>query len=295
MKSRSRTSDSKRGGEIGFQRIVGRVDAGQDLTAYGGLSLVCQAGYRLRFHDEMDARVSVLRIRQGYRESDHLFHLLNALFAGAGCMEDLALLQTDANYRRMLGVDRVTDPTTMGDFLGRFGRRDLNGIMDAAWAMRKRAWDKLGPRLGRHASLDLDNRVCPVYGDQKKGADYSYKRSFAYHPEMLSLAETGEWLDVVNQPGNKVSGSRSAYLLRRNLPRIKEQFGSVCVRGDSKFGRTDVLTVAADHDVRVCLCWAASPTLVKAADDLPRSAATRRRRGRENAGNGAGKTGQAVV
>jgi hypothetical protein len=46
----------------------------------------------------------------------------------------------------------------------------------------------------------------------------------------------------------------------------------VCIRGDSKFGRTDVLTVAAKHDARVCVCWAASAPVVKAADDLPQSA-----------------------
>jgi len=46
----------------------------------------------------------------------------------------------------------------------------------------------------------------------------------------------------------------------------------VCIRGDSKFGRTDVLSVAADHDVRVCLCWASCPTLVKTADSLPGTA-----------------------
>jgi len=96
-----------------------------------------------------------------------------------GSYSPLGQLQTDANYHRMLGVDRVTDPTTMGDFLRRFGRRDLNDAKEAIWAMRTRVWKKIGHRLGRHASLDLDNRVCPVYGDQKRGADraVSFSRS----------------------------------------------------------------------------------------------------------------------
>jgi hypothetical protein len=272
VKSRSRKTESKGQAEIGFQRVVGKLDQGQEFTAYGGLCLVSQLGYRVRFHDEVGRHVSVLKIRQGYRESDHLFHMLSGVFAGAGCIEDLGQLQSDANYRRMLGVSRVTDPTTMGDFLRRFGRSDLNGLKDAIWGMRRRVWRKLGGRLGSHASLDLDSRVCPVYGNQKQGADYSYKGSFAYHPEMLSLAETGEWLDVVNQPGNEVSGGRGAYLLRRNLPQVRERFASVCIRGDTKFGRTDVLKVAAGHDARVCLCWASHPTVVKAADDLPDTA-----------------------
>ena len=272
MKGRSGNVRVNSDGRIRLQQMVGHAEEGGEFTPYGGLSLVCQLGYRLGFHEQVDSRVSVLKIHQGYRESDHLFHLLNALFAGAGCIEDLGQLQTDSNYRRLLGVDRVTDPTTMGDFLRRFSRGDLNELKSAIWAMRQKAWRKLGHRLGSHASLDLDSRICPVYGDQKRGADFSYKGSFAYHPEMLSLAETGEWLDMINQPGNKVSGGRAAYLLRRNLSHVKERFQSVCIRGDTKFGTTDVLSVAAEHEVNVCVCWPSFPTVVKLADDLPDSA-----------------------
>ena len=272
MKDTTAERGCKSGSEITFQRVAGWVDEGQAFTAYGGLSLVHQLAYRLGFHDQINSRVSVLKLRQGYRESDHLFHILCGVFAGADCMEDIGALQADENYRRMLGVARVSDPTTVGAFLRRFGRRDLNDLKAGIWAMRQQVWRKLGKRLSSHVSLDLDSRVCPVYGEQKKGADYSYQGSFAYHPEMLSLAETGEWLDVVNRPGNEPSGTRAAYLLRRNLPQLRDHFASVCVRGDTKFGTTDVLTVAARYGAGVCLCWASSPALVKMADELPETA-----------------------
>lgn len=272
MKDTTARRGCKSVGEITLQRVAGRLDDGHAFTAYGGLSLVHQLAYRLGFHDQINSRVSVLKLRQGYRESDHVFHVLCGIFAGAGCMKDIGGLQADVNYRRMLGVERVSDPTTVGAFLRRFGRRDLNDLKASIWGMRRQVWRKLGKRLRSHVSLDLDSRVCPVYGEQKKGADYSYQGSFAYHPEMLSLAETGEWLDVVNRPGNEPSGTRAAYLLRRNLPQIREHFASVCVRGDTKFGTTDVLAVASRYGAGVCLCWASSPTLVKLADELPETA-----------------------
>ena len=269
MKDKTASRGCKKDSEIVFQRVDGRMEESSAFTPYGGLGLVHQLAYRLGFHDHVNSRVSVLKIRQGYRESDHLFHLLSGIFAGADCIEDIGQLQADVNYRRMVGVERVSDPTTLGDFMRRFARKDLNAFKESIWGMRQQAWRKLGRQLSSHASLDLDSRVCAVYGDKKKGADYSYQGSFAYHPEMLSLAETGEWLDVINRPGNEPSGNRAAYLLRRNLPQIRKHFASICVRGDSKFGTTDVLTVAARYDAKVCLCWASSATLVKIADNLP--------------------------
>ncbi len=244
-------------------------DRGREYSALGGLSLLCQLAQRVQFHRKVDEQVGVLKIHQGYAESDHLFHLLSSMVAGSSCIEDVGRLKEDKVYKKLTGVDKVTDPTTMGDFLRRFGRSDLNDLKEAIWQMRERAWDKAGRKLPRHIAVDLDSRVSEVYGNCKQGADFSWKKCFSYHPEMLSIAETGEWLDVVNRSGNEPSGQKAAYLLRRNLPRLSQRFASVCVRGDSKFGRTDVLKECLKHEARVCVSWAAYPNLIRLAEELP--------------------------
>jgi hypothetical protein len=269
VKGKRQPTECKGAGNIELGRLQVHLDRREDVTAYGGLGLVTQAARKLGFFDSVDRRVKVLEIHQGYRESDHLFHLLCSIFAGAGRLQDTALFQADPTYRKLLRVERVSDPTTLGDFLRRFGRSDLNELKEAGWEMQSKAWRELSRRQRRLASLDLDSRICQVYGDSKEGADYSYKKTLAYHPEMLSLGETGEWLDGVNRSGNEPSGERAAYLLRRNLPRVKELFQSVCVRGDTKFGRTDVLDVCRAEEVRVCVCWAGYPNLISTAEALP--------------------------
>jgi hypothetical protein len=243
-------------------------DKARDLTPYGGLALVQQLARKVKFAEHIGSNVKVLKLHQGYGESDHLYHLLCALYAGASCMEDLGQLQEDESYKRLAGVDRVTDPSTVGDFLRRFRRGDLNDLKAGIWGMRREAWKKLKRRKRRWASLDLDSRICAVYGQQKAGADFGYDGTFGYHPEMLSVAETGEWLDVVNRPCNETSGEKAVYLLRRNLPHVQETFQNVCVRGDTKFGRGDVLLECDRHGAHVCLGWAATPKLVGIAEDL---------------------------
>jgi hypothetical protein len=244
-------------------------DRSRELTAYGGLALLQQLARTVRFAEHIGAHVKVLKVHQGYGESDHLYHLLSALYAGASCVEDLGQLQEDEAYRRLAGADRVTDPSTMGDFLRRFGREDLNDLKAGIWGMRREAWRKLKRGKRGWASLDLDSKICAVYGEQKEGADFGYEGSYGYHPEMLSLAETGEWLDVVNRPCNEVSGEKAVYLLRRNLPQVQEAFRNVCVRGDTKFGRGDVLEECDRQGARVCLGWARTPKLVDIAESLP--------------------------
>lgn len=243
-------------------------DQSRELTAYGGLSLLQQLARRVKFTEHIESTTRVLKVKQGYGESDHLYHLLSALYAGASCLEDIGQLQADEAYRRLSGVDRVSNPSTVGDFLRRFGRGDLNDLKAGIWGMRKEAWQKLKKSKRRWASLDLDSKICAVYGQQKEGADFGYEGSYGYHPEMLSLAETNEWIDVINRPCNEGSGEQAVYLLKRNLGQVKEHFKHVCVRGDTKYGRGDVLLECERQGAQVCLGWMATPKLVDIAEGL---------------------------
>ena len=203
-------------------------------SALGGLSLFCQLARLLQFARCVDQRVKVLKIHQGYRESDHLLPLLNSLLAGASCIEDLGRLQEDPFYKELCGVDKVSDPTTMGDFLRRFGRSDLDDLKEAIWEMRERAWELGKEKLPKEATVDLDSVIKPVYGNCKEGADFTWKKSFGYHPEMMSLAETGEWLDGINRPGNEPSGQCAVELLRGNLPGVCRHFEKLCASSSAK-------------------------------------------------------------
>lgn len=254
------------------RKLIGHLEEMDGLSVYGGLGMLYQLARNLDFHKQVDSEVKVLKIKQQYTESDHLFNLLGAHFIGVGCIEDTAQLKDDCCYRQLLDGKAVTSPSTMGDFMRRFKRSDLNNYKAAMSSMQEQVWQKLTAKQRREASLDLDSRVCPVYGDKKRGSDFSYKGTMAYHPEMLSLAETSEWLDCINRSGNETSGAKGAYLLGRNLEHVKKYFSKVTVRGDTKFGRTDILELCRQQKVRVCVCWPSHQSVVKLADELPENA-----------------------
>ena len=55
------------------------------------------------------------------------------------------------------------------------------------------------------AFIDVDGTLAPTLGEKKDGIDISFNGIWGYHPLVVSLANTGEVLYLVNRPGNAVS------------------------------------------------------------------------------------------
>ncbi len=155
---------------------------------------------------DLDRRLSLRSAHRPFHESDHVLTHVYNLHAGGTGIEDIADLQTSEPVRRVLGADRILDPTTAGDFLRRFDEgalRSLDHVIDQA---HENVWKRryVNQKAAR-AIIDLDSCVRPAYGDQKEGTDFIYKGSFGYHPLMIGMAGTMECLRLVNRSGNKGS------------------------------------------------------------------------------------------
>ncbi len=146
------------------------------LSVYGGLGMLYQTARNFGFHEAVDCGLNVLKINQGYSESDHLFNLLSGHFIGVGCIEDIAQLKDDSCYRQLLDGKDVTALSTMGGFMPRFKRSDLSDYKGAISSMQEQVWRKLTAEQRREASPDLDSRIC-----QSRGHTWS---SATHHPEV---------------------------------------------------------------------------------------------------------------
>jgi hypothetical protein len=235
----------------------------------------------------LDEHLSLLKQYRPFRESDHVLAHVYNLFVGGSCIEDMASLQQSEAVLRMLGACRLPDPTTGGDFLRRFEAEDLRALDEAIDVAQARVWQK---RYGRKkqplAMVDVDSHVRKVYGEQKQGADFSYKGSWSYHPLALTLANTQEVLRLIERPGNApcVEGAKEAFL--EVLPMLSRRFKEVIVRGDSAFlghDLTDAIHDAGHHFALVMRAYAKVRSLAEA---LPEEAwkpfwpAAQRRRNR---------------
>lgn len=209
-----------------------------DSTAAGGVALVAALAKRLRLPSLINSELDLLARRRPYHESDHLMtHVIN-LYTGGTAIEDIADLQGDQAVRRVLGTPRVPDPTTCGDFLRRFKQRDINALDGAIDEAQRRAWKAIhGRKKQKLALVDFDSHVKHIYGQKKRGADFTYKGGYGFHPLVLSLAGTQEVLRIVNRSGNEPSAAGAEKQLARVAPLLKERFHRVICRGDSAFSK----------------------------------------------------------
>jgi hypothetical protein len=97
----------------------------------------------------------------------------------------------------------------------------------------------------------MDGSLVATAGACKRGMDIAYNGTWGYHPLIVSLANTGEVLGLVNRPGNRPSHEGAAAEVDRALAVcFRGGFRSVLLRGDTDFSQTEHLD-RWDDDPRV--------------------------------------------
>jgi hypothetical protein len=242
--------------------------------AHGGIGALHALVRQLGLAEAIDRRLHVFTIHLPYHESDHVLNLAYNPLCEGTCLQDIELRRNDEAFLDALGARRIPDPTTAGDFCRRFRVEHIRALQDAFHEVRHKVWAQQPEDFFDEAQLDMDGTLVGTSGSCKRGMDIAYDGTWGYHPLVLSLANTGEVLGLVNRPGNRPSHDGAAAEVDRCLAVcFQGGFRRVLLRGDTDFSQTQHLDRwDADGRIRFIFGYDAQPTLVDRAERLPERA-----------------------
>ena len=248
--------------------------------AAGGIGAVHSVAKKLGLAEAIDRDLHLLKIHMPYHESDHVLNMAYNLLAGGTCLEHLELRRNDEVYLDALGARRIPDPTTAGDFCRRFTADDVNTLQEVFNEIRLKVWRQQPDEFFDEAVIEADGTMVETTGECKGGMDINHKGQWGYHPLMVSLANTGEPLYVVNRSGNRPSHEGAAEYFDKSIALCRRGgFRQITLRGDADFTQTAHLDRWDDAgDVRFVFGIDAMPNLYEIVENLPPGAWKRLRR-----------------
>lgn len=236
----------------------------------GGIGAMHTLAMKLHLPELLNAQVSVLERHLPYWESDHILSQCYNILTGGKPLQDINRLRKDEGYLKALGVARLPAPSTAGDFLRRFAPADLVDLQEGINQARQAVWQRMAAESRQLAIVDVDGTIVPTDGQCKQGMDYcAYKKQWGYGPLLVSLAQTGEVLYLVNRPASQPSHQGAADWIARALPLVQSAFETVWLRGDSDFSLTKHFDGWEAQRVLFIFGYDAHANLIEQAQTLP--------------------------
>jgi Transposase DDE domain group 1 len=244
--------------------------------AYGGVGLMLKVAREVGLVEAIDSRLQLLKVHLPYHESDHVLNLALNTLCDATCLQDIELRRNDEVFLDALGADAIPDPTTAGDFCRRFTEDSLDDLQLAIDVARLNVWQRQPAEFFAEAVIDMDSTLVITTGECKAGMDISYKGTWGYHPLLVTLANTGEVLSLVNRSGNRPSEEGAAERADRAILLCHSGgFRKIRLRGDTAFSQTQHLDRWDAAGVIFQFGYDATPNLKDIAENLPESAWTK--------------------
>ena len=235
----------------------------------GGIGAMQLLAQRTGLTAAIDDHVRLLKVHQPYHESDHVLNIAYNILCGGKTLEDLEQRRQDEVYLDALGTKVIPDPTTAGDFCRRFTVADVETLLAAIDQVRGKVWQQQPAEFLAEAILEADGTLAETTGECKEGMGISYDGRWGYHPLVVTLANTGEPLALVNRSGNRPSHEGAAERFDQAIARCREAgFERILLRGDTDFSSTRHLDRWDEAGVRFVFGMDAMPNLVKIATGL---------------------------
>lgn len=240
-------------------------------TAHGGIGAIHLLANRIGLPQIIDDQLQILKQHRPYHDSDHILNIAYNALCGGRTLDDIELRRNDEVFLDAIGAEAIPDPTTAGDFCRRFTVEKIEKLMEIANEVRLGVWRRQGPEfLQQTARIDGDGTIVETTGECKEGLALSHKGIWGFHPLLISFANTGEPLFLVNRAANRPSHEGAAQRFDQAISLCRRAgFEDILLRGDTDFSQTQHLDGWNAGGVRFIFGYDAMANMVRRAQGLP--------------------------
>jgi hypothetical protein len=240
-----------------------------DGTVYGGCGAIKNLISSLQIKETFDKKVDIFKEHHGYTEGDHILNFGLASLCGAERLEDINTFRNDKAFVKAMGAKKLPASSTAGDFCRRFKEEDIETLMNSINDIRVSVWKMQTQEFLSVARIDADGTFVETGSECTEGADFTYKKTYGYHPLVVSLANTQEPLFIVNRSGNRPSHEGAHHYLNKAINVCKEAgFKKIILRGDTDFSQTAFLDNWDEQGIQFVFGHDASRSYLARAYDL---------------------------
>lgn len=175
----------------------------QELTSFGGLVMLQALMQDLDIRSRLRATTRHLSSTGGYCASRIVLLLVVHLFLGWRRLRDIDYYRDDPLVKRVIGLDRMPDVSTVSRRLAEFDQRSVDNLRGLLRGLIARRAVDVSPR---RLTMDFDGSVISTKARGIEGTAIGYntksKGSRSYYPLFAVLAQTGQVFDLLHRPGN---------------------------------------------------------------------------------------------
>ena len=222
---------------------VGLVGGGGQVASYGGLFVLGGFADSLGLGDELSAAIGHSGERAPVHDRGRVLTQMALVLAGGGdACSDIEHLRAEPAL-----FGQVASQTTAYRTLTGIDDARLDGVWDAAAAVRARAWAGRVADRERPLVLDIDSTLVEVHSQNKAGAAPHYKGGYGFHP-MLCSAGDGEPLWAKLRPANAAANHIADHLevLDRSIGQLPDVFAAGHRRGDDPAAAAQPMRLRTD-------------------------------------------------
>ena len=262
------------------KKITAAFDGGR-ITSDGGVMLLAAAERRLGLADKLAAVICDRRDqgRVTHAMADILRARIFAIACGYEDANDLDRLRTDPAFKLACGhlpdsgVDLCSQPTcSRAENLP-----DLRTVIRLGEVLVD-LWLSSYATPPASVTLDIDDTLDVVHGHQQLSLFNGHYDERCFLPIHIYDAETGRPVAIILRPGKTPTGKEIRGHLRRLLRRIRARWPAtgVLVRGDSHYGRAEVMAWCEGNGVDYVFGLPGNRVLQRLVDEAADDIRTRR-------------------